>query len=314
MRVAGLTALALAALAILPLFVHSNYVLSIAISGFIYVVCAAALNLIYGFAGLLSFAQLGFWGIGGYAAAIAVVDGKLGFAASVMFAALLAAVIALVTGFPILRTNRHAFVIVTLTFALLCALVARDWISVTRGPLGIPSLPVPTFFGFAFASPTRFYYLAFAFAVLALGILYALVTSRIGLLLKAIKQNEALARSQGISPMPYKLFAFVLGAALTGMAGGIYVFHLRIVDPTFLDFYYMQTFLIFVVLGGAGSFWGVVIASALMVALPEALRFTNDLRMVIYGFVLVVAMLVMPRGIAGVFHDRRLNALRAKLA
>ena len=68
------------------------------------------------------------------------------------------------------------------------------------------------------------------------------------------------------------------------------------------------------VLGGAGSFWGVVIASALMVALPEALRFTNDLRMVIYGFVLVVAMLVMPRGIAGVFHDRRLNALRAKLA
>ena len=236
MRVAGLTALALAALAILPLFVHSNYVLSIAISGFIFVVCAAALNLIYGFAGLLSFAQLGFWGIGGYAAAIAVVDGKLGFAASVMFAALLAAVIALVTGFPILRTNRHAFVIVTLTFALLCALVARDWISVTRGPLGIPSLPAPTFFGFAFASPTRFYYLAWAFAVLALGFLYALCTSRIGLLLIAIKQNEALARSQGISPMPYKLFAFVLGAAITGMAGGIYVFHLRIVDPTFPRF------------------------------------------------------------------------------
>ena len=113
MRVAGLTALALAALAILPLFVHSNYVLSIAISGFIFVVCAAALNLIYGFAGLLSFAQLGFWGIGGYAAAIAVVDGKLGFAASVMFAALLAAVIA-----PVIASAAMSAVVVAVVFTV----------------------------------------------------------------------------------------------------------------------------------------------------------------------------------------------------
>ncbi len=314
MRIAGAVLAALVALAILPAFVHSNYVLSIAVSGFVFVVCAAALNLIYGFAGLLSFAQLGFWGIGGYVAAISVVDAKLPFAAGVLLAGLLACVVALIVGFAVLRTNRHAFVIVTLTFALLCALLARDWISVTRGPLGIPGLPPASILGFAFNNPTRFYYLAFGFAVIALAIVYALVTSRIGLLLKAIKQNEALARSQGISPMPYKLLAFVLGAALTGMAGGIYVFHLRIVDPTFLDFYYMQTFLIFVVIGGAGSFWGVVIAGALMVALPEVLRFTEDLRMVIYGAVLVLAMLIMPRGIAGYLCDRRLKALRAKLA
>jgi ABC-type branched-subunit amino acid transport system permease subunit len=184
---------------------------------------------------------------------------------------------------------------------------------VTRGPLGIPGLPAPTMLGFAFANPTRFYYLAFAFAVLALASLYALVTSRVGLLLKAIKQNEALAQSQGISPLPYKLLAFVLSAALTGIAGGIFVFHLRVVDPTFLDFYYMQTFLIFVVIGGPGSFWGVVVAGALLVSLPELLRFTNDLRMVIYGLVLVVAMLVMPRGIAGIFDARRLKMLRSKL-
>jgi ABC-type branched-subunit amino acid transport system permease subunit len=74
----------------------------------------------------------------------------------------------------------------------------------------------------------------------------------------------------------------------------------------------MQTFLIFVVIGGPGSFWSVVIAGALMVALPELLRFTNDLRMVIYGLVLVVAMMVMPRGIAGVLQERRLRPLRSK--
>ncbi len=77
--------------------------------------------------------------------------------------------------------------------------------------------------------------------MLALGFLYALCTSRIGRTLVAIKQNEPLVRAQGISPMPYKLAAFAIAAAITGVAGGIYTFHLKIIDPLFLDFYYMQT-------------------------------------------------------------------------
>jgi branched-chain amino acid transport system permease protein len=85
------------------------------------------------------------------------------------------------------------------------------------------------------------------------------------------------------------------------------------VDPLYLDFYYMQTFLIVVIIGGAGSFWGVVLAGMVMVALPEALRFSNELRMVVYGAILVAAMLALPRGAAGWFADRRLARLRAAL-
>ena len=147
-------------------------------------------------------------------------------------------------------------------------------------------------------------WLAWAFAVLALGFLYALCTSRIGRTLVAIKQNEPLVRAQGISPMPYKLAAFAIAAAITGVAGGIYTFHLKIIDPLFLDFYYMQTFLIIVIIGGAGSFWGVVIAGVLMAALPEALRFSEDWRMIIYGAVLLAAMLAMPEGVAGWLRER----------
>lgn len=304
---------AVAALAALPLVTGSNYLIGIVLSGLIFTVAAAALNLIYGYAGLLSFAQLGFWGVGGYAAALTVTRLDGSFWEGLLVAALVSAALALAIGLPILRTRRHAFVIITLTFALLADLVARDWVSLTRGPLGIPGLPAPTLFGFAFATVPRFYYLALAFALLALAFLYALGTSRIGATLRAIKQNEPLAQSQGIAPLPYKLVAFVVAAVVTGLAGAIYVFYLKVVDPLFLDFYYMQTFLIIVIIGGAGSFWGVVVAGLLMVALPEVLRFSNDLRMVIYGAILVLAMLTFPRGAAGWVADRRLARLRASL-
>ncbi|MEH2483267.1 ABC-type branched-subunit amino acid transport system permease subunit [Nitrobacteraceae bacterium AZCC 2146] len=297
----------------LPLMTGSNYFVGIAISGLIFLTAAASLNLVYGYAGLLSFAQLGFWGVGGYCSAIAVMDFGWSFWSGILFAGAVNLVLGTVIGIVITRTTRHAFVVVTLTFALLASLVARDWIDVTRGPLGIPGLLPPQLMGFVFNTSARFYYIALAFTLLALAFLYALMTSRIGLVLKAIKQNDPLVESQGISPAPYKLAAFVIAAVITGMAGAIFAFHLKIIDPSFLDFYYMQTFLIIVIIGGAGSFWAVVLAGAAMVILPEALRFSNELRMVIYGVVLVAVMMFMPAGISGWLEQRRIAALRKAL-
>ena len=310
---ASAAAAVILALAALPLATSSNYLIGVVLSGLVFTVAAAALNLVYGYAGLLSFAQLGFWGVGGYCSALTVMDLHRSFWEGLLVAAAVNGVLAFVIGLPTLRTKRHAFVIVTLTFALLSDLVARDWVSLTRGPLGIPGLPAPILFGYALSTTPRFYYLVLVFALLALAFLYVLGTSRIGATLMAIRQNEPLAQSQGIAPLPYKLAAFVIAAIITGLAGAIYVFHLKVVDPLFLDFYYMQTFLIVVIIGGAGSFWGVVAAGLVMVALPEALRFSNDLRMVIYGAILVVAMLVLPRGVAGWLATRRVAALRAAL-
>ena len=297
-------------LAALPLVTSSNYVIGIGLSALIFTVAAAALNLIYGYTGLLSFAQLGFWGIGGYATALTVVTFGGNFWWGLLWAALVNAVLAIVVGYPTLRTNRHAFVIVTLTFALLVTLITRDWVSLTRGPLGIPNLPPPEAFGHRFAGTAQFYWVAWAFSVAMLGFLYALCSSRIGRTLVAIKQNEPLVRAQGIAPVPYKLAAFAISAAITGAAGGVYCFHLGIIDPLFLDFYYMQTFLIIVIIGGAGSFWGVVVAGVVMSALPELLRFSEDLRMVIYGVILVAAMFVMPSGVAGWLRERQLLRMR----
>jgi len=301
------------AFAVLPLVTSSNYVLGVGLSALIFTVAAAALNLIYGFTGLLSFAQLGFWGIGGYTSALTVVTFGGTFWMGVVYAALINAAVALIVGFPTLRTNRHAFVIVTLTFALLVTLIARDWVELTRGPMGIANLPAPHAFGHRFASTGDFYWIAWAFSVVMLALLYTLCSSRIGRTLVAIKQNEPLVRAQGISPMPYKLAAFAISAAITGAAGGVFVFHLGIVDPLILDFYYMQTFLIIVIIGGAGSFWGVVVSGVALSALPEVLRFSPDFRMVIYGVILVAAMFVMPAGVAGWLRARQVSRQREAL-
>ena len=308
--IALLAALLLGAL---PLLTPSNYIVGVALSALIFTVAAAALNLVYGYTGLLSFAQLGFWGIGGYAAALTVVTFGGNFWMGLVWAALLNAALALVIGFPILRTNRHAFVISTLTFALLAALIARDWVSLTRGPLGIPNLPAPQAFGVVFDTTAKFYWIAWTFSVAMLAFLYALCSSRIGRTLIAIKQNEPLVRAQGISPMPYKLASFAISAAITGAAGGVFAFHLRVIDPGFLDFYYMQTFLIIVIIGGAGSFWGVVVSGIALSALPEVLRFSADFRMIIYGVILVVAMFVMPTGVAGWLREREIARVRQVL-
>ena len=312
MRPLAIAAAALV-LAALPWFTDSNYLIGIAISTLIFTVAASALNLVYGFAGLLSFAQLGFWGIGGYATALTVTALGGSFWLGLGLAALLNAAVALAIGYPALRTGRHAFVIVTLAFALLVTLIARDWVSLTRGPLGIPGLPAPQLAGFSFDTAARFYWVALAYALAALAFLYVLVSSRIGRTLLAIKQNEPLASAQGIAPMPYKLSAFTISAALTGVAGGIYTFYLKIIDPTFLDFYYMQTFLIMVIVGGAGSFWGVVIAGLAMAALPEVLRFSQDFRMIIYGAVLLIAMLAIPGGVAGLVRARAVARMKTAL-
>jgi branched-chain amino acid transport system permease protein len=158
--------------------------------------------------------------------------------------------------------------------------------------------------------PADFYYLLMGVAALSHGLIYLVVTSRLGRAMRAIKLNEPLAQSQGINPLAYKLLAIALSALLAGIVGGLFVFYLTIVDPSIFDFYYTETTLIMVIIGGPGSFWGVLASSAVLTALPDMLRFTTDLRMVLYGIVLIAAMIVFPGGFGGWLHRRRVARWR----
>jgi branched-chain amino acid transport system permease protein len=278
-------------------------------------VLAGGLNLIYGYTGLLSFAQVGFFGIGGYTATLLVVDRGWPLWAGVAVGGVLCIAVALLIGYSSLRLSRHAFAIVSLSFALLCAIVARDWPELTRGSMGIPGLPTPVMdlpggLRWRIVDPSDFYYLLMGFAVIAHGAIYLVVTSRLGRAMRAIKLNEPLAQSQGVNPLSYRLLALSLSALLAGIVGGLFVFYLTIIDPSIFDFYYTETMLISVVIGGPGSFWGVLASSAVLAVLPDMLRFTTDLRMVLYGVALIVAMLIFPGGVGGWLYRRQVARWR----
>jgi len=313
-RCSGLL-VAAAALVALPFVGVGDYALKIAIMAMVYAVLATSLNLIYGFTGLLSFAQIAFWGIGGYTAALLAVDAQWSPWLGVLAGGVMATLTSLVIGYAALRLSRHSFAIVTLSLVLLMQLIAKDWITLTRGPLGIPGLPtlnlvLPGARRLSSAEPMGFYLIILVFAVIALAGVHRLVRSRIGRTLLAIKQNEPLAQSQGVATLHYKLLAFAVSAFVAGVTGGLFVFYLSVVDPSLFDFFYTQMILIMVIIGGAGSFWGVIIASLLFTLIPELLRISPDLRLVLLGCLLVAATLALPQGIAGYFRQRRFKHIR----
>lgn len=312
---APVAAAVLAAVAILvPFLGLSAYAMSVAVVALVYVVLGQGLNLIYGYTGWLSFAQVGFWGIGAYTAAVLWsregVDPWLG----VLAGGAVAAVAALVVGLPSLRLSRTAFIIVTLTFSLLLQLLATDWISLTRGPLGIPALP-PLHLSLGgtktFSTAHDFYWVMLVWSAVTLAVVYRVVRSRLGRTLLAIRSDEFLAQAQGIPVLRYKLAAFALSAGLSGVAGGLYGFYLSVVDPSIFGFSFTQAMLVIVVVGGRGSFWGVTLSAIVLSVVPEALRWAAEWRLISYGVVLVVVVLTMPGGFAG-FVEGRLRVRRSR--
>ena len=298
----------------------NDYIMSVGVSAAAFVILSAGFNLVYGYGGLLSLAQVTFWGLGGYTCALLSTRLDWNPWATLPVAGLVALGCGLLVGFASLRLSAHAFGIVTLIFSLLMQLVIRDWTSLTRGPTGIPGLPALELLrpwandSLPLVSATQFYPLMLTMAVLVLWLLHRVTWSRVGLVLQAIKANEALAASQGIAVLRYRLFAFGASAFVSGGAGGLFVFDLSIADPTLLDFYYTESILVMVIVGGAGTFWPVVMASIVFSVVPELLRLGDQLRLVFYGGVLMAAILMFPAGVGGWLARRRLAAWRRPIA
>lgn len=303
------------ALCVLPFFAPGSYVINIATLGLFFAVASTGLNIVYGYAGLLSFAQVGFWGLGAYTSALLAMDLGVSPWLGVAAAGALCGFTAILGGFAALRVSRDAFVIVTLAFSLLLQLLARNWVDVTRGPMGIPGLPKPVLSipGIGIldgADPAGFYWITLIFATLVIGLAYRLVHSRIGRAFVAVNIDESLASSQGIPVFRTQLAAFSVSAVIGGLAGGLYVFQLGIVDPGIFDMYYAQMMLMIVIVGGAGYFWPVLAMTAIFTALPEVLRLAPELRLVLFGFILVITIQFLPQGVGGYFHDMRVRRLR----
>jgi branched-chain amino acid transport system permease protein len=293
-------------LAVLALFCAAplmlgDYALHAVIISMIFLLPGLGLNLIVGYAGMLSLAQGAFFGIGAYASALLAAHFGTPFYVNLVAAALVAGAIALPLGVPALRLKTYSFVMCTLGFVIIGQAVAKNWVSLTRGDMGLSGLPNPYFalgpLSFSVTSVVGNYYLALAVAVIATLVFAALVSSAAGRAMVAIRDDETLALSLGVPTWSYKLVVFVLSAMFAGVGGSLYAHYLTVVSPLSFDMYYTTMILIIVLGGGAGTIRGTILGSVVFVALSEALRIAPELRMIIYGFVLLALVFAFPQGL-----------------
>ena len=297
----SLAALLLAAVA-LPLVVKLPYFLHLIILALIWVVLSQGQNLIQGFTGYVSIAQAGFMGIGAYSSTLLSV--KLGWPVwwSMAAAPLVTAALAVLAGYPSLRVKGHYFAIVTLAYNMVIFIVLTTWSSLTGGEAGISNVPRPPDIAvgglvWSLGGRVGYYYLVLLAAVLATLLCALILHSRVGRVLLAIRQNEALIEAAGVQSWRYKLLAFVVSASLAGLAGALYAHFIGFLNPDAFGVDHSLNVILAVILGGSGTLAGPVVGAFAVVFLPEYLRVAETYRLVIYGFILVAATIFMPRGL-----------------
>lgn len=290
------------------------FLIKVATRVVVFAIAAVALNLILGFAGLVSLLQAGLFGIGGYVVAIAAHhafegeplglgpfawEGTTDLAVTLPLAALVAGLAALVTGIVSLRTAGPYFLMITLAFDQMLYYGA---VALQRygGEDGLQMLATPTLFGADVSNRVRFFYLALAVLTLTLVVVGRMVGSRFGVVLRAAAENERRVAVSGIPPYPFRLVAFVVAGAFAGLAGALLAAGQQFVSPADMHWVRSGDFVVMVVLGGLSTVWGPVIGAAAFVVLELVLSTWTQHWQLAFGLIIVAVVLTLRGGLADV--------------
>jgi branched-chain amino acid transport system permease protein len=293
-----------AALFLLPLIVHNPFVLHILIVTSINVTMAVSLWLL-GTTGLISFGQAGFMFIGAMTSTLLVKE--YGWAVWVAFplAGVLAALVSVPVGALSLRVKGVYFFLVTLAFGEVVRGIFAYFRTPFGGWYGIRDIPGPEpMTWFTQMSKVPYYYFGLVMTLVTCLVVSRVTRSRIGMVLQSIREGDLLAASVGIPVFRYKLLAFVMASFFAGLAGSYYAHYFRYISPLVFTFQYSLSVLIFVVIGGMASVSGPVVGAVLLTLVPEMFRVTGKYQMLIFGAILVFAMLFMPDGVIGLLRRR----------
>jgi branched-chain amino acid transport system permease protein len=294
-----LPGLGLGALLVVPPFLGTywNQVLG---SVGIYILMGLGLNVVVGLAGLLDIGYVAFFAIGAYTLGMLNsphFDIYMGFWLGVPIAIGLAAFAGILLGIPVLRMRGDYLAIVTLGFGEIIRLLSLTLVDLTHGPQGVLKIQAPSILGFKFDSPLLFLYLIIVGCFLTTFATQRLRDSPIGRAWIAIRENEDVARAMGINTTRYKLLAFATGAAFAGLGGAIFASRQTAIFPLDFTLFVSINVLCIIILGGMGSIPGVVVGSLVLMGLPELLREVQEYRLLAYGALLIVMMIVRPEGL-----------------
>ena len=303
-------ALVAAALVAIPWIValvapgQQRYVLHVLIFTALYGALALSYDLVVGHVGSLSLAHPALFGIGAYTVALLATEARWPFAAVLSAGITAAGLVELALAVPMFRLTEHSFAMGTLGFAVVVQIVATNWVDFTRGPLCVTGIPKPQIASFRIATLPGFYWMGLGALALVALLYHGLTTFRLGRAFHAVRDNEALASAASIHPLKYRMLAFVIGGAVAGGIGGLYVSYVSVLCPGDLTVSLTVNLLVMLFLGGVGSLRGVLAGAVAFTALPEVLRMAPTWRMVIYGLLLLVIVIRAPDGLEGLLQRR----------
>jgi len=293
-----------------------NYLLHLLVYFDIYLIVALSLNLVVGYCGLLTLAHAGYYALGGYSYALLSLKLGWSFVPAALAGAAVAAVLSLLVSLPSWRLRGDFFVLASLAVQALIFSALYNWASaeaplgswrnLTNGPFGITGIPRPGLGFWSVTTPAGMALFATATALVCAGVLWRLKTSPWARLLLSMREDELATRGLGKNTRLAKVQAFAISGALVAVAGALYASHIRYLDPSSASLDESILMLSMVIVGGVGNFRGPIVGAALLVGLPELLRFlalpdaqAANLRLLIYGLLLVLLMHFRPQGVAG---------------
>jgi branched-chain amino acid transport system permease protein len=285
---------ALACLAPLGLGGYGLYVLTLTE---IFAIVALGLNLLTGYAGQISLCHAAFFGVGAYATAILTQKAGLPFLLSLVVGALLTAMIGALAAVPAMRLKNLYLAIATLGLGVVLQKIIFEWRSLTNGGGGF-ALPAPSLAGFELGA-TGLYYLTLVCLILGLWGAWNVSRGRTGRALLIIKESEIAASSLGIPPARYKVTAFAISAFYAAIAGGLFAYLVRYINPESFNVSLSIAFLSMVVIGGLGTIGGSIVGAVFYVVVPELLRGIKDAPGLVFVLLLVIVMVLMPQGLWG---------------
>ena len=299
---------ALAALAAFP-WLTNNYFIHIASLIGVFTIVAVGMNILVGMAGLVSLGHAGLFAVGAYTSALLGTRLDVSFWLSAAAAIVVTGAVGSVLALAALRARGIYLAMVTIAFGIIVEQVALDQDELTGGFMGISGIPYPAIGDFTFSAPYRLYLIVVAAGV-CLWLAGNLQRSRWGRGLLAVRESWVAAESLGVSRYRMETMAFALSAALAGLGGALFAAHNAYIAPAIFAFDLSILMLLFVILGGLGTVWGPLIGTAVLLVLPEFIAGFTQVRLVIYGAVMLACLYFMPQGIAGFIEGRRRERVR----
>jgi len=285
-----------------------EYLIHILIITGIYIILTLSLNLIVGFTGLAALGHIAFAAVGAYTSSLLALSFGISPWFGLLIGATLAAVLGVIIGFPSLRLRGDYLALATFGLGIIVYSIAKNWVSLTRGPMGLPGIPPFSVFGYEISSVWSYVILVLAFVLITYLAIRNITNSPFGRVLKGIREDEIATLAMGKNVSKYKLVVFVVGAFFAGIAGSLYAHYITFIDPSSFTVMESIAVLLMVVFGGMGSLKGSFVGAAILVIFPELLRFLGmpsgiaaPTRQMIYGLLLVMLMIRRPQGLMGKF-------------